>query len=185
MPQAIVISRPGNRSVRERSVVHYQQRRWSILSRSLEGESNCGKSRLAARFDRPKTRDATHARSEPARPVRGRQQRSGSKLWPFTPARVEPPWHCPVSRIQMEMGAATLLRKYANCRYAQRSLVYPRWYSPTKLGLPSLLVKLSMKCPCAGACAASPCQTRSDSRSAPGPGCAYAASASGRVGCHR
>ena len=39
--------------------------------------------------------------------------------------------------------------------------------------------------PVAGACAASPCLTGSDSRSAPGLGSACAASASGRVSCHR
>lgn len=82
-------SRRDHRRVREQSFLH-QRRRWSILPRSIEGDSNCGKSRSAAGVNRWQCAFAMHARSESAQPVKGRQQWQRVQAVPF---HAHTTWH--------------------------------------------------------------------------------------------
>ena len=68
------VIRRHHRRVRERIVVHHQRRRWSLLLRSLEGDSTAENHGRRHESTGGKAHGGIHARSESARPVTGRQQ---------------------------------------------------------------------------------------------------------------
>ena len=98
------VIRRHHRRVRERIVVHHQRRRWSVLLRSLEGDSTAENHGRRHESTGGKAHGGIHARSESARPVTGRQTSASCAI--FTPHPEHHPnksMHgtAPGSRIQM------------------------------------------------------------------------------------